>query len=52
MVTQTKREPNKSCRPGDNKCVPISKAGGGGGGGGEPGFLDRGFQFIKGCLIC
>ena len=34
MVTQTKREPNKSCRPGDNKCVPISKAGGGGGGGG------------------
>ena len=32
------------CRTGDNKCVPISKARGGG----DPGFLDRGFKFIKG----
>ena len=31
-----------------NKCVPISKARGGGG----PGFLDRGFKFIKGGSIC
>ena len=29
-------------RTGDNKCVPISKARG------DPGFLDRGFKFIKG----
>ena len=47
-----KRESNKSCRTGDNKCVPIAKAGGGGGGGGGPGFLDRGFKFIKGGSIC
>ena len=50
MMTQTERESNKSCRTGDNKCVPISKARGGGGGG--PGFLDRGFKFIKGGSIC
>ena len=31
MMTQTERESNKSCRTGDNKCVPISKARGGGG---------------------
>ena len=30
MMTQTERESNISCRTGDNKCVPISKAGGGG----------------------
>ena len=47
MITQTEREFNKTCRTGDNKCVPISKARRGGGGGG-PGFLDRGFKFIKG----
>ena len=53
MMTQTERESNKSCGTGDNKCVPISKArGGGGGGGGDPGFLDRGFKFIKGGSIC
>ena len=41
MMTQTERESNKSCRTGDNKCVPISKAGGvgGGGGGGIQDFL-------------
>ena len=49
MMTQTERESNKSCRTGDNKCVPISKAREGGGG---PGFLDRGFKFIKGGSIC
>ena len=38
---------HKSCRTGDDKCVPISKAGGG-----DPGFLDRGFKFIKWGLIC
>ena len=43
MMTQTERESNKSCRTGDNKCVPISKAREG-----DPGFLDRGFIFIKG----
>ena len=32
MMTQTERESNKSCRPGDNKCLPKSKARGGGGG--------------------
>ena len=37
MMTQTERESNKSCRTGDNKCVPISKASGGGGGGGGGG---------------
>ena len=42
MMTQTERESNKSCRTSDNKCVPISKARG------DPGFLDRGFKFIKG----
>ena len=42
MMTQTERDSNKSCRTGDNKCVPISKARG------DPGFLDRGFKFIKG----
>ena len=31
MMTQTEGESNKSCRTGDNKCVPISKARGGGG---------------------
>ena len=45
MMTQTEREFNKTCRTGDNKCVPISKARRRGGG---PGFLDRGFKFIKG----
>ena len=30
MITQTERESNKSCRTGDSKCVPISKARGGG----------------------
>ena len=48
MMTQTERESNKSCRTGDNKCVLISKARGGG----DPGFLDRGFKFIKGGSIC
>ena len=48
MMTQTERESNKSCPTGDNKCVPISKARGGGG---DPGFLDRGFKFIKGVSI-
>ena len=47
MMTQTEREFNKTCRTGDNKCVPISKARGG-----DPGFLDRGFKFIKGGSIC
>ena len=47
MMTQTERESNKSCATGDNKCVPISKARGG-----DPGFLDRGFKFIKGGSIC
>ena len=42
MMTQTERDSNKSCRTGDNKCVPISKARV------DPGFLDRGFKFIKG----
>ena len=48
MMTQTEKECIKSCRTGDNKCVPISKARGGGG----PGFLDSGFKFIKGGSIC
>ena len=42
----TERECNKSCRTGDDKCVPILKARG------DPGFLDRGFKFIKGGSIC
>ena len=50
MMTQTERESNKSCRTGENKCVPISKARRGGRG--DPGFLDRGFKFIKGGSIC
>ena len=42
------RESNISCRTGDNKCVPISKAGGGGGGGG---FSPQVLQGIIGMFV-
>ena len=42
MMTQTERKCDNSCWTGDNKCVPISKARE------DPGFLERGFKFIKG----
>ena len=48
MMNQTEKECNKSCRTGDNKCVPISKARGGG----VKDFLIGGFKFKKGGSIC
>ena len=45
MRTQTERESNKSCRTGDNKCVPNIE---GQGGGGIQDFLIGLFKFIKG----
>ena len=51
MMTQTERDFNKTCRTGDNKCVPISKARGvggvgRGGGGGEGGGNTLAASFI------